>query len=55
MSQKRIAWSSQFCAKDFSEMCRHGPPYAVTQHRVAGPQSALVARLACIKSDADLI
>jgi hypothetical protein len=53
MSQKRIAWSSQFCAKDFSEMCRHGPPYAVTQHRVAGPQSALVARLACIKGDAD--
>jgi hypothetical protein len=53
MSQKRIAWSSQFCAKDFSEMCRHGPPYAVAQHRVAGLQSALVARLACIKSDAD--
>jgi hypothetical protein len=61
MSQKRIAWSSQFCAKDFSEMCRHSPPYAVTQHRVAGPQSALVARLAsilvarlaCIKGDAD--
>ena len=61
MSQKKIAWSSQFCAKEFSEKCRHGPPYAVTQHRVAGPQSALIARLACMlvarfaymKSDAD--
>ncbi len=53
MSQKRVAWSSQFCAKEFSEKCCHGPPYAVTQHPVASPQSALIARLAYMKSDAD--
>ena len=61
MLHKRLEWSSQFCAKEFSEKCRHGPPYAVTQHRVAGPQSALIARLAWMlvarlahmKSDAD--
>jgi hypothetical protein len=53
MSQKRVAWSSQFCAKDFSGERRHGPPYTVTQHLIADPQSASIARLAFTKSDAD--